>query len=253
MAEQECYVGSVGPFLYDDTDLYEDGLAFRAFRGPQILLGYAPSVDNEVTRRVDAEDIADAAITNHKAEADPHTQYVQKSTGYDGNKTVLTDMEGSVTEFQFTDGQLTGFSDSTTFPNIRLTSTGGLAVKLTNRTGASTVKGTLVHCSLTYDNAFDIAPADSYDCVGVVLNSGNANGAASYIVIAGITEVLLKDGTSSTRGNWVKASDTAGRADASGAVPSPPTADAHFKEIGHCLESKTSGTDVLCKIMLHFN
>jgi len=29
--------------------------------------------------------------------------------------------------------------------------------------------------------------------------------------------------------------------------------DSHFREIGHCLESKEAGTDVLCKIALHFN
>jgi hypothetical protein len=65
---------------------------------------------------------------------------------------------------------------------------------------------------------------------------------------------LLKDTTSSQAGSWAKASATAGRAE----VTTPPAglgalaADEHFREIGHCLETKSAGTSVLCKIAMHF-
>ena len=69
--------------------------------------------------------------------------------------------------------------------------------------------------------------------------------------------MLLQDGTASTRGYWVRTSTTtAGRADATNVAPPGGTVSAleeHLKEIGHCLETKGSGTDVLAKCILHFN
>ena len=53
MAEQEYYVGSVGPLVYKDTDAYPDTEPLRAFRGTQILLDNAPSSPNEVVRLTD--------------------------------------------------------------------------------------------------------------------------------------------------------------------------------------------------------
>jgi len=32
-----------------------------------------------------------------------------------------------------------------------------------------------------------------------------------------------------------------------------PELDEHMSEIGHCIESKTAGTNVLAKIIMHFN
>ena len=76
-------------------------------------------------------------------------------------------------------------------------------------------------------------------------------------VVSGIAEVLLEDGTASIHGYWARTSITdAGRADITNAEPPGggiPQADIHFREIGHCLESKSSGTDVLAKVVLHFN
>lgn len=33
----------------------------------------------------------------------------------------------------------------------------------------------------------------------------------------------------------------------------PPASEQHFKESGHCLETKGAGTDVLVLLSLHFN
>ena len=131
-----------------------------------------------------------------------------------------------------------------------LTPEGGLALRLTNKTGAASVKGTLVEADGAVDNAFEIADASSNHSIGVVYEDGVVDGDECLVCIGGRVQVLLKDATASTRHNWVKTSDVAGRADATGA--SPAAAPTHFLEIGHCIESKGADTDVLAFIMMHF-
>jgi len=140
---------------------------------------------------------------------------------------------------------------------IKFTPEGGLAVKLINKTGAASVKGTLVTLDDGVDSAFDTLEADGFDCVGAVYDDGVADGSECWVVIQGIAEVLLQDSTAATRDYWVRTSETvAGRADATNSAPAGGTIGAledHMTEIGHALENKSSGTDVLCKIMMHFN
>jgi hypothetical protein len=128
----------------------------------------------------------------------------------------------------------------------------GLQIKLTNKTGAPTVKGQLVEPSSSTDMAFDTSDIDDLDCIGVVYEAGVADGSDAWIWTGHgtVCQVLLKDGTASTRGNWVGTSDTAGRADATTATP-PGAVLGHFQEIGHCLESVSSGTNVLARILFH--
>lgn len=134
---------------------------------------------------------------------------------------------------------------------VKVTPEGGIAIKLTNKTGGASVKGTVVGAATGTDNAF-ILQAAEYESIGIVYESGIADAAECWVVVAGIAEILLKDTTASTRGQIVFAADTDGRA-ITGAVPTPPADDSHFKEIGHCIESKTQGTDVLFKAVIHFN
>ena len=62
MADKEYYVGSSGPFLYDDadTDVYEDAEPVRAFRGPKIFLDEAPVENPEGIRFQDLAEIIEA-------------------------------------------------------------------------------------------------------------------------------------------------------------------------------------------------
>jgi hypothetical protein len=134
----------------------------------------------------------------------------------------------------------------------------GVQIKLTNRTGATSVKGTLVHASTSYDRAFHIEEADGYDPAWVVAESGIADGSECWVWIEGaVCQMLLQDSTASTRGNWCKVSDTqAGRIDATNAFPPGGTIAAledHSSEVGHCMQSKASGTDVLALIYFHTN
>ena len=141
-----------------------------------------------------------------------------------------------------------------TFENaaaIRFTEEGGVFVKLTNETGVPSVKGSLVKADTVVDNAFILTAGNDNECFGVVYEDGIVDGAECKIVFSGRAQVLLKDATASTAGNWVMTSDVAGRADATGATPA--AAPAHFKEIGHAIEAKGADTDVLAFTMLHFN
>ena len=56
MAEQEVWVGSTGPSLYDDTDTYTDGEYLRGARADQMWLDSAPVDDHEVVRLADLKD-----------------------------------------------------------------------------------------------------------------------------------------------------------------------------------------------------
>jgi hypothetical protein len=135
-----------------------------------------------------------------------------------------------------------------------ITAEGGIAIRLINATGAPSVKGTIVMASSTVPLAFDVCPANGFQPIGAVYEAGIANGAPCLVVITGVAEVLLANGTGSTMGNWVRTSiTTAGRVDATGAGGGPGFVAQHFAEVGHCLETKSPGTNVLCKIAMHFN
>ena len=137
---------------------------------------------------------------------------------------------------------------------FKITPEGGYAVRLINKTGTTTIKGSLVDLAGgTIDESFTLTEADDFDCGGVVYDSGVPDGGLCWVVISGIADVLLQNSLGSTRGNWVRTSTTTvGRADASNAAP-PGLVLQHFAEIGHCLQTVTAGTDKLCRVLLHFN
>lgn len=137
------------------------------------------------------------------------------------------------------------------------TSDGGLARLYINKTGAASVKGTVVELDDSNNQAVKIVPTSGSDSIGAIFNNGIQDGDYVYVVFSGPAQVLLEDSTASTTGNWVRVSTTqAGRADAT--LTSPPAGgvtelDSHMTELGHCMESVTAGTDKLAMIHLHFN
>jgi hypothetical protein len=149
------------------------------------------------------------------------------------------------------------------FPGAKIgfTIEGGYAIQLINDTGAASVKGTIVEaCNESgagADNVFTIEDADDNHPIGAVYENGIPDGGLCWVVVGGIAEVLLEDSTAATRGYWVRVStNQAGRVDITNQAPPGGTIQAletHFQEMGHCLESKGAGTDVLCKIVMHFN
>jgi hypothetical protein len=85
--------------------------------------------------------------------------------------------------------------------------------------------------------------------MGVMYDSV-AEGEECWVVVSGRAQVLLKDGVAGVRGYWLGTSDTVGRANC---IVAPGLILQHMQEIGHCMESVSSGTDVLCYAVLHFN
>ena len=129
----------------------------------------------------------------------------------------------------------------------RRTLIGGLAVLLTNKTGSATVAGQLVLSSTGTDDAFATVGANSEETIGIVLDSGIADGSEAWMVESGIADVLI-DAGGCTHGDRMIASATAGSADVwnvGGAVAT------HFREIGHCLETRVGAG--LARVKLHFN
>lgn len=133
-------------------------------------------------------------------------------------------------------------------PKFKITPEGGYAVKLTNKTGSSTVKGNLVKAHPSIANAFTLTSSSSLDCIGAVYQAGVADGSECYVVISGIAEVLFA--TSTSPGNWVQNSMSVnGQADGNQSAPS--STNVHFLEVGHSISTVSAGQ--LGKIIMHFN
>ena len=119
------------------------------------------------------------------------------------------------------------------------------------------MRGEIIHVSESTDFAYQIAIADDPECIGVVYEAGIPDGSLCWIVTYGSVQVLLQDSTASTHGFWARCSITvAGRADITNAAPPGGGVieiDRHFREVGHCVESVTAGTDKLAEIHAHFN
>jgi len=136
-----------------------------------------------------------------------------------------------------------------------LTPGGGIAVRLTNRTGAASVIGSVVDPSVDHDNAFRLAPVDSFDPIGVVYEAGVADGDECWVVLTGKAQVLFA--SAATRSHMARVVIAADGGANSGLaqseeVPTPPAAtDKHFREIGHVLETTAGAGLAWC--VLHFN
>lgn len=137
-------------------------------------------------------------------------------------------------------------------PKIWLTPDGGFAVKLANNTGSLIKKGSALAASPNHDNSV-ILQTTEYDCAGIAYED-IADGAEGWVVTTGVCDALLADSTAAVRGYWAKGAATDGRIEVTTApsgIGALSTSE-HFREVGHCLETKSAGTDVLVKILLHF-
>jgi hypothetical protein len=128
---------------------------------------------------------------------------------------------------------------------IKLTTLGGTAVKLTNKTGANSVAGQFVRTSTTTADAVQTTAANDVDVIGVVLDAGISDGSEIWVVVGGIADVLV-DAGGSTLGDRMITSATAG----SCATSNTPAIAAHFQEVGHILEARVGAGLARCN--LHF-
>lgn len=130
----------------------------------------------------------------------------------------------------------------------KITAEGGLAVKLTNKTGAASIKGTIVGVDSAAGNAFDLTAIDANYNLGVVYESGVADGAECWVVVIGIAEVLMKN--DATLGQQCRIPLNTDTGEVAGyAMADAQAATASVYKIGDILETKTA--DTLCKVLLH--
>lgn len=138
--------------------------------------------------------------------------------------------------------------------NTFRTPEGGYAIRIINKTGANSIKGTTLKGSSSFDNGVELTVNDDVDPIGIMYSNGVPDGEYVWIVKSGKAYVLY--GTAVTRGTFARIpvvadSIASGRAVAE-ALPTPPLAtDKHFQEIGHPIES--IGAPGLALTMVHFN
>lgn len=137
---------------------------------------------------------------------------------------------------------------------VKLTPEGGLAVRLTNKTGGASIKGTILGIAAGTDNAFDLLPDDEPDVIGVVYEAGIADGQECWVVTNGICDIYFEAAV--TRGEFARSQidadgGTVGYAVAEAVPTSPFATDKHFQEVGHIIES--TGGAGLAKCIIHFN
>lgn len=129
----------------------------------------------------------------------------------------------------------------------KLTPIGGIAIKLTNKSGANSVAGDIVEVHATIADAVTKTNANADDSIGVFLDSGVADGSEAWVVISGIADVHMDAGGCAVHDRIIT-SATAGRGklwNVGGAVAT------HFQEIGHALEAAAANGNA--RVVLHFN
>lgn len=176
----------------------------------------------------------------------------QKINGEDS--LVLSGARTSVTIYS--DGENYYAIPNVTSSEVLHTEDGGVAVRMINDTGASTVKGYVLQPSSSIDLGVKLIVKDIPNPIGVFYESGIADGQYTWVVVSGIADVYYV--ASTTRNYFCRGflttdggSYVAGQA-LNEALPSSPFAsDKHFYEIGHVLETRTG--EGLAKTLIHFN
>lgn len=135
----------------------------------------------------------------------------------------------------------------TAFGKVRMTSLGGLAIKLT--AGEDLAAGELVRASGAADDTA-LKTTISDDMPMGVVYAAATTGNSVWVVVQGIAEVQFDGATTPARGHIAFASGaTAGTATSSASLP---TVAEHNREIGHVIQSAgAAGAKVRC--VLHFN
>ena len=130
---------------------------------------------------------------------------------------------------------------------FKITPEGGFAVRLTNKTGAVSVKGQIVSHKDTVARAFDLTAVDANHCLGVVYESGIADAAECWVVVSGIAQVLMKN--AATMGHICRIPLNTDEVKAAGyAMDASQSGTASVYKIGDVLE--TADAEVLCRVLL---
>ena len=130
----------------------------------------------------------------------------------------------------------------------KITAEGGLAIQVTNKTGAPSVQGTIVSIKSGVDMCAELTPVDATHCLGVVYNAGVHDNEYMWVVIAGLADVLMKNDATLGQQCRIPLSTDTGEV-AGYAMAAAQAATASVYKIGDILETKTA--DTLCKVLLH--
>ena len=129
----------------------------------------------------------------------------------------------------------------------KITAEGGLAIQVTNKTGAPSVQGTIVSIKSGDDMCAELTPVDATHCLGVVYNAGVPDNEYMWVVIAGLADVLMKN--ASTAGHICRIPLNTDEGEAAGyAMDAEQSTSASVYKIGDILESKDA--EVLCRVLL---
>lgn len=254
------YLNTGDSFLFRDADAANaTRVAIASATSTTEWTGSTPTLIGHVTTHSDADN-SGAWILNGRREDGAGSMWdtgtiIMSHDGAGVNDQLAKLVLGVNTGAGVVDALTIDSSLNVTAVKTKLTAIGGFAILLTNTTGANTVQGQLVKADIAVDDAAILTAAGDNECFGVFLDSGVADDAEAWVVVAGIADVAMQDNTASTHGNWVETSDSeAGYANAEST--SPAAAPAHFEEIGHCIESVAAtggGTHILARCVLHFN
>ncbi len=137
------------------------------------------------------------------------------------------------------------FDNDVECPKIKLTPLGGYAVKLTNKTGANSIKGEIVIASTGTALAVALAGANETSSTGVFLEDGVSDGSEAWVVTGGLAEVKM-DAGGCALGDRIIAGATAGR----GTVSNTPAIAVHFQEIAHAHQIAAANGLAICAVHL---
>jgi hypothetical protein len=138
---------------------------------------------------------------------------------------------------------------------VGFTPEGGILHKYVNRTGAPSIKGTVVGHSTAYDNSVSL-PNIPLAATGIMYDDGIPDGNLCNVVIHGKAWVRIENDIEVKHNYWVGASTvTPGTALATTEPPGGGfslVTQEHFREIGHVCTYRAAGSTALVLIQLHF-
>jgi hypothetical protein len=131
----------------------------------------------------------------------------------------------------------------------------GILQKMTNLSGTTSIKGTVVALGATSSTAGWVPQTIEYNAIGVVQEGGITHGGETWLWVNGsLAEVRMTNTAAATgAAEIVVCAASDGMADVVSLGGGLPGVDVHFKEIGHNVFSFTASTGALRLVHLHFN
>lgn len=190
------------------------------------------------------------AVIKPHASLDDHIVISDKFDDYETDDGIMIDIDLVVgITFANRNELITKLSTDFFYSPLVVNEVGGYMVQLVNKTGAPSVKGELLSIHASVENAVQKCPADTDSPVGVFYSSGIADGSLAWVVIGGIADVMLVNNTVVNPSYHLYAGSVTGRVGASSSVNTVR----HWGEVGHSLQAKAAGTNVLVRAILHWN